>query len=243
MIERRLVAELDSAPAVVLDPPQPDSEEALDMAVRAAASLCVHLGQRGGCAMLLPGERRPIEIGPDLAAWAGVHVRLALVEPRARPRPASTLGPRGGAVIWVTGARRCRRAACARAHAGRGAHLVSPAVVPGCPCAVRGGGLHRLPGRASAQGDRGVSAIGARSAAVRPRAAREPLDASALRVARGAPGDVRGAGPVRRRSLVGLVELAAGRPHRPGGRRLDLHGRATARARGARPSAPASTAR
>jgi uncharacterized protein (DUF58 family) len=103
MLERRLVAELDSAPLIVLDSSAPDGEEGLDMAVRAAASLCVHLGRSGGCAILLPGDRRPVEIGHDLAGWAGVHARLALVESGPAP-PASTLGPRGGAVIWVTGA-------------------------------------------------------------------------------------------------------------------------------------------
>jgi uncharacterized protein (DUF58 family) len=101
MLERRLVAELDSAPLIVLDPSGADDEEPLDMAVRAAASLCVHLGQAGGCAILLPGERRPVEIGHDLAGWASVHARLALVESGPAP-PASSLGPRGGAVIWVT---------------------------------------------------------------------------------------------------------------------------------------------
>ncbi len=103
MLERRLVAELDSAPLIVLDPSAPDSEEALDKAVRAAGSLCVHLAHLGGCAILLPGDRRPIEIGHDLAGWAAVHARLALVESGSAP-PSSALGPRGGAVIWVTGA-------------------------------------------------------------------------------------------------------------------------------------------
>jgi uncharacterized protein (DUF58 family) len=103
MLERRLVAELDSAPLIVLDPAGADSEEALDMAVRAAASLCVYLGKHGGCAILLPRERRPIEIGHDLSGWASVHGRLALVEEGPGPG-ASALGPRGGAVIWVTGA-------------------------------------------------------------------------------------------------------------------------------------------
>jgi uncharacterized protein (DUF58 family) len=102
MLERRLVAELDSAPLVVLDP-SGSEEEGLDMAVRAAASLCVHLGGQGGCAILLPGDRRPIEISRDLAGWGSVHARLALVESAPAP-PASILGPRGGAVIWVTGA-------------------------------------------------------------------------------------------------------------------------------------------
>jgi uncharacterized protein (DUF58 family) len=103
MLERRLVAELDSAPLIVLDPSGADAEVELDMAVRAAASLCVHLGQSGGCAILLPGERRPVEIGHDLSGWASVHARLALVESGPAP-PASSIGPRGGAVIWVTGA-------------------------------------------------------------------------------------------------------------------------------------------
>ncbi len=71
--------------------------------MRAAASLCVYLGHEGGCAILLPGERRPVEIGRDLAGWAGVHAKLALVE-AGPPPPAASLGPRGGAVIWVTAA-------------------------------------------------------------------------------------------------------------------------------------------
>jgi uncharacterized protein (DUF58 family) len=101
MLERRLVAELDSAPLIVLDSSGAPEEESLDSAVRAAASLCVYLGNQGGCAILLPGERRPVDIGHDLAGWASVHARLALVE--AGPPPsASSLGPRGGAVIWVT---------------------------------------------------------------------------------------------------------------------------------------------
>ncbi|MGH2712600.1 MAG: DUF58 domain-containing protein, partial [Thermoleophilaceae bacterium] len=103
MLERRLVAELDAAPLIVMDPSAPSGEEGLDRAVRAAASLCVHLARAGGCAVLLPGERRPVEIGHDLGAWPAVHVRLALVEPGAPP-PAASMGPRGGAAIWVTGA-------------------------------------------------------------------------------------------------------------------------------------------
>jgi uncharacterized protein (DUF58 family) len=103
MLERRLVAELDSAPLVLLDASAPASEEALDKAVRAAASLCVHLAQPSGCAILLPGDRRPVQIGPDLAAWPAAHVRLALVE-SGSPPPASALAPRAGSILWVTGA-------------------------------------------------------------------------------------------------------------------------------------------
>ena len=85
MLERRLVAELDSAPLIVIDPSAPASEEALDKAVRAAASLCVWLARKDGCAVLLPGDRRPIDIGHDLGAWPAVHARLALVEEGAAP--------------------------------------------------------------------------------------------------------------------------------------------------------------
>ena len=85
MLERRLTADGDSAPLVVLDASAPPSEEALDMAVRAAASLCLHLARRGGCALLLPGDRRPLFVAPDLAAWPAAHARLAVVEADAWP--------------------------------------------------------------------------------------------------------------------------------------------------------------
>src|SRR5680860_737120 len=58
MVERRLSADADSAPLVVLDATAPPSEEALDRAVRAAASLCVHLARRGGCAAAVRGLGR-----------------------------------------------------------------------------------------------------------------------------------------------------------------------------------------
>ena len=103
MLERRLVAELDSAPLIVLDASAPASEEGLDKAVRAAGSLCVWLARQSGCTILLPGERRPIEIGHDMGAWPTVHMHLAVVE-EGGPPAAAALGPRAGAVLWVTGA-------------------------------------------------------------------------------------------------------------------------------------------
>ena len=130
ILERRLVAELDAAPLIVVDPSAPSGEEGLDMAVRAAASLCVHLAREGGCAILLAGERRPIEIAHDMGAWPAIHVRLALVEPGPPPSSAS-LGPRGGAVIWVTGAD-LSRAPRALERLPAGARLlVSPTALPG----------------------------------------------------------------------------------------------------------------
>jgi len=103
MLERRLTAEADSAPLVVLDSARPPSEEALDRAVRAAASLCLHLARRGGCALLLPGDRRPTSVAPDLAAWPRLHARLALVEASLRP-PAPARAKRAGSVLWVSAA-------------------------------------------------------------------------------------------------------------------------------------------
>lgn len=130
MLERRLVAELDSAPLVVLDPSAPASEEALDKAVRAAASLCLWLAHDGGCALLLPGERRPIDIAHDMGAWHSVHVRLALVE-EGPPPAGATLGPRGGAVVWVTGADlRVAPRALERLPAGA-RYVVCPEPLPG----------------------------------------------------------------------------------------------------------------
>jgi uncharacterized protein (DUF58 family) len=101
LIERRLVSGSDTAPLVVCDSVRPDSAEALDAAVRAAASLCVHLAGMGGCSLLVCGERRALEIDADLHSWPQAHARLALVEPAIAP-PAIA-GLRTGVIFWVSG--------------------------------------------------------------------------------------------------------------------------------------------
>lgn len=130
VLERRLVAELDSAPLVVLDATAPASEEALDCAVRAAGSLAVHLARASGCAVLLPGDRRPTELGPDMAGWSPLHARLALVESGAEA-PAMAKAPRGGAVLWVTASdmRRAPRTLERLTAAAR--FIVTPSPLPG----------------------------------------------------------------------------------------------------------------
>ena len=182
MLERRLVAELDSAPLIVMDPSGPADEEALDKAVRAAASLCLWLARTDGCAVLLPGDRRPIDISHDLGSWPAVHARLALVEEGAAPA-GGVLGPRGGAVIWVTGADlHATPRALERLPAGS-RYVVAPGVAARSAGRVRGGWLHRLPRRARSARhrlqERGMSGVLGRSPA--PATAGAPPAPSAAR--------------------------------------------------------------
>ena len=101
LIERRVLPEADSLPLVIVDSHRPDSDEALDAAVRAATSLALELGRTGGCAVLLPGDRRATVLR-GLAGWPALHARLALVAPGAIPRLAEA-GARPPAIIWVRG--------------------------------------------------------------------------------------------------------------------------------------------
>ncbi len=98
LLERRLRADRDTRPLVVLDARGRAREDQLDAAVRAAASLTLELARLGGCRLLLPGERRALGIEPDLASWPTAHARLALVEGGPETRPpmldgAARLGP------------------------------------------------------------------------------------------------------------------------------------------------------
>ena len=101
MMERKLVAEADSRPIVVLDPRGAATPEALDAAVRAAASLTVHFARDAGCALLLPGDRRASTVEHDLAAWPPLHVRLALIDGSTGPA-LSAVGHRRGVVVLVS---------------------------------------------------------------------------------------------------------------------------------------------
>jgi uncharacterized protein (DUF58 family) len=103
LMERRLVAEGERLPLIVVDPRDPTTPEALDQAVRAAASLCVHLARLGGCALLLPGDRRPASIDPGLSSFPGLHARLALLGAAAGAPPLGCVAG-AGLVLWVTGA-------------------------------------------------------------------------------------------------------------------------------------------
>jgi uncharacterized protein (DUF58 family) len=102
LLERRLRADGDERPVVVLDARGTGPIEYLDAAVRAAASLTLELARLGGCRLLLPGDRRAVTIEPDLANWPRLHVRLALVQGgHGAPAPRLELGSRLGAVFYV----------------------------------------------------------------------------------------------------------------------------------------------
>lgn len=106
LLERRPASEGEGRPLLVLDARTPPSEEALDMAVRAAAALCVALARLGGCSLLLPGARRPELVERRLARWPALHARLALV--REGAAPASGVA-RAATVIWISAAPPTRR--------------------------------------------------------------------------------------------------------------------------------------
>lgn len=102
LLERRMRADRESGPLVVLDVRSDGPDEHVDAAVRAAASLTYELARHAGCELLIPGDRRPVSIESDLARWPSTHVRLALLEggPGAPP-PALLAHPRGGMVFYV----------------------------------------------------------------------------------------------------------------------------------------------
>ncbi len=86
-MERRLRGDEDRRPfTVVLDGRSAASDAALDMAVRAAASLCLGLATSGGCAVLIAGQPRVEDLGPGLEAWGRLHELFALVAHGASPR-------------------------------------------------------------------------------------------------------------------------------------------------------------
>jgi uncharacterized protein (DUF58 family) len=101
MMERKLVAEADARPLVILDPRGAATQDALDSAVRAAGSLVLHFAKRSGCGLLLPGDRRAVHIDPDLAGWPPAHVRLALLGDEMGPALTAAQNRRG-LVVFVS---------------------------------------------------------------------------------------------------------------------------------------------
>ncbi|HVF78470.1 MAG TPA: DUF58 domain-containing protein [Solirubrobacteraceae bacterium] len=127
--ERFLATASESRPLVVLDPRGGAGEDELDAAVRATASLARALGLAGGCSVLLPGDRRPTDLGETLAGWAQLHARLALVGPGAAPS-LSSVAARRGPIVFVSARMRARvPQALGPAHGARRV-LVVPGELP-----------------------------------------------------------------------------------------------------------------
>ncbi len=129
LMERKLIAEADSRPLVVLDPRGADTPEALDAAVRATGSLARHFALRQGCGVLLPGDRRIVALEPDLAGWPPLHVRLALLDDSVGPAFPAAQNRRG--VILFVSARVVDRAPRTLGRTPAGVVLVVPGELPG----------------------------------------------------------------------------------------------------------------
>jgi len=141
LMEHRVVPEQDALPLIVLDSRASAGEAALDMAVRATASIAHALARGGGCAVLLPGDQHAHRLGPDLAGWPALHRRLALLGP-GRPVHGSAVA-RAPLVIWVT----ARAAPLDMPRASSADYLLSPFPAPRAPvlaeiagCAVQAAG-------------------------------------------------------------------------------------------------------
>jgi uncharacterized protein (DUF58 family) len=131
LMERRLRAESDTRPLVVLDARGVgDPSDDLDAAVRATASLARSLAGEGGCAVLLPGDKRPTDLDASLGGWPHLHARLALVTAGQRPSM-SGVASRVGPVVYVA-ARVPGRTPAVLSHApANGRTLVVPGSIPG----------------------------------------------------------------------------------------------------------------
>jgi uncharacterized protein (DUF58 family) len=129
LMERKLIAEADSRPLVVLDPRAPSSPDALDAAVRAVASLTIHFAKRTGCGLLLPGDRRAAAITNDLQTWPSAHVRLALMDDAIGPSLAAAQNRRG--LIVYVAARPVDRAPRGLGRTPGGCLVVVPGAMPG----------------------------------------------------------------------------------------------------------------
>ena len=178
LIERRLQADGDNRPLVVLDTRGSATEEQVDAAVRAAASLTLEFARSGGCGLLLGGEQRANTIDRDLINWPAVYARLAIVPGGAAAR-APVLGAPGrrlGPMVYVAAQPPERLLRGAEARSGRVVLVVPVAGLDGGrPRGVRGALRPAL----EVSGCRGFE-LGARRERERPRATQRSPAAGGL---------------------------------------------------------------
>lgn len=153
LIERQLASGGEGRALVVLDGEAPAGPEALDQAVRAAASLCVHLARAGGCMLLVPGSARPLGIDAQMRGWAKAHARLALAEPgRAAAGAAAADAAR---TFWVTAAKPPRLPRRLRA----GSYLVTPFPSEAARATFTVAGCHGVPVGAQGRAQRAIASV------------------------------------------------------------------------------------
>jgi uncharacterized protein (DUF58 family) len=139
LIERRLHADGDERPLVVLDTRVRGSGvhrdlHGLDAAVRAAASLVLDLARHGGCGVLLPGQARATMVDGELASWPAIHACLATAGTdadahRTHPPALQRLSGRRGPLIYVAAISH-QRLATALSATGAGGRQATVLVVP-----------------------------------------------------------------------------------------------------------------
>ena len=146
LMERKLISEADSRPLVVLDPRAPADDDALDAAVRAAASLTVHFARKTRLRAAAP--RRPArDDGRPRPARLADRARAARAA--RRDRPARRSPPRRTAAgsssssprAWSTGRRAgsgARPAAACSSCRGRSPNRRAVLEVAGCQGFVAG---------------------------------------------------------------------------------------------------------
>jgi len=139
--ERFLATAGESRPLVVLDPRGSAGEDELDAAVRAAASLARALAGAGGCSVLLPGDRRPTDLGETLAGWAQLHARLALIGAATGPS-LSSVAQRRGPIVFVSARMRARMPPALGPAHGAQRVLVVPGTLPARQAAFSVAGCH-----------------------------------------------------------------------------------------------------
>ena len=104
LLERHLSPAADSGPLIVLDTRDPADPDALDRAVRAAASVAAHLARLGGCELMIGGDHRSWRVSDDPATLLEARSALALVSERdGAPRSARLASVT--TLVWITAGR------------------------------------------------------------------------------------------------------------------------------------------
>jgi uncharacterized protein (DUF58 family) len=79
LLERRLRDERVETPLYVVEMSTAADDLEADRIVRSAVAHVLRFARAGGCAVLLPGDKTPAWVAPNLHGWPDVHRRLAVL--------------------------------------------------------------------------------------------------------------------------------------------------------------------